>query len=406
MRMRLVSRFVPLLALSLATLPVAAAPASEPSLISFSAGALVVQKPQEYDDTWSAFWILDERPNSGWATPEGVVTPQVMVIALPERTVLQKLEFDTASTDGDDGRSAKDVTVEVSDQSAKEGFQKIADVSLKDRADGQRFPVTAEVPGRWVRLTVKNNHGSKQYIELMDFRATGKQLTHTPFPDVSGTYETNFGDFHLQQQGTSVSGCYEHDEGVLTGGIEGRIMKFTWHEAGDDQGPAVMVFSPDRQQLFGLWWHQGDNGAGSWWNGTRKSDTVGTCPHWAGGPQQQMARDLATTGRTRLYGINFDSDSAVLRDESKPTLDRVAALLKENAGWKLTIEGHTDATSTAAHNQQLSQQRAEAVKAYLQAAGIDAARLQAVGLGSTKPVASNDSAIGRAQNRRVELVKG
>ena len=119
-----------------------------------------------------------------------------------------------------------------------------------------------------------------------------------------------------------------------------------------------------------------------------------------------MTKDLAELGRTRIYGINFDSDSDVLRDESKPTLDRIAALLKAKADWKLTIEGHTDSTATAAHNQQLSQRRAEAVRAYLQKAGIEGARLKAVGLGATKPVAGNETEIGRAQNRRVELVKG
>jgi outer membrane protein OmpA-like peptidoglycan-associated protein len=158
--------------------------------------------------------------------------------------------------------------------------------------------------------------------------------------------------------------------------------------------------------MLGLWWREGDTtSAGGQWNGTKKSDKVGTCPHWAGGAQEQIAKDLAELGRSRIYGINFDTDSAVIKDESKPTLDRIAALLKAQAGPKLTVEGHTDSTATPEHNQQLSQKRAEAVKAYLVTAGIDAARLKAVGLGATKPVAANSTEIGRAQNRRVELVK-
>ena len=392
------------------SLPAAAAPAApavpDASLVSFAGGALIVQAPQEYGGGWAAMYMLDGQAGTGWASPEKVLTPAVTVVELSERSLLKRLEFDTGSTDGEN-RGAKNVLVEVSDTSAKDGFKKVAEVSLKDKVDGQKFPVAAEVPGRWVRLTIRNNHGAPDYLELMDFRAYGTQLTHTPLPDVSGTYETDFGDFHLRQQGTSVTGCYEHDEGVLDGGIEGRIMKFTWREAGDDKGPAVMVFSPDGRKMFGLWWNEGNtSSAGSQWNGTRKSATVGTCPHWSGGAQEQMTKDLAELGRTRIYGINFDSDSDVLRDESKPTLDRIAALLKAKADWKLTIEGHTDSTATAAHNQQLSQRRAEAVKAYLQKAGIDGARLKAVGLGATKPVAGNETEIGRAQNRRVELVKG
>jgi outer membrane protein OmpA-like peptidoglycan-associated protein len=382
-----------------------AAPVFEPSLVSFAAGAIIVQKPQEYSEGWSAFRMLDERAGTGWASPEGVVTPQVTVIALPERTLLKRLEFDTAGADGEN-RGAKDVVVEVSDTGAKDGFKPIAAVSLKNQTDKQSFPVSAEVPGRWVRLTVKNNHGAKDYLELMDFRAYGTQLTHTPIPDVTGTYESSFGNFHIRQQGTSITGCYEHDEGLISGGIDGRTMSLRWKEAGDDMGPAIMVFTPDAKQFFGLWWHQGDEGSGgSDWNGTRISSSVGTCPHWSGGAQEQMTKDLEEAGRTRVYGINFDSDSDHIKDESKPTLDRIAALLKAKADWKLTVEGHTDSTATAEHNQQLSQRRAEAVKAYLVTAGIAAPRLTAVGLGATKPVAPNDTSIGRAQNRRVELTR-
>jgi outer membrane protein OmpA-like peptidoglycan-associated protein len=107
----------------------------------------------------------------------------------------------------------------------------------------------------------------------------------------------------------------------------------------------------------------------------------------------------------RLYGINFDTDSDKLKDESKTTLDAVKKVLDAHADWKITIGGHTDATSTHEHNQTLSEQRAAAVKAYLVKAGIAADRLDTAGLAETKPVAPNTDAMGRAQNRRVELVK-
>ncbi len=376
---------------------------SEPDLVAFSSGALIVQKPQEYSDGWAAFWMLDELSDTGWATPKGIISNQTVVIELPDRTILTTLEFDTAHTENP-GRSAKDITVEMSDTSMQAGFMKIADVSLKDHADGQVFPVQAAVPGRWVRLTFHNNHGDSDYLELMEFRARGKRLSTSPFPDISGTYHTNFGDMHIRQQGTSVVGCYEHSDGMLAGGIEGRVMKLSWHETAQE-GPAIMVFSREGKQLFGLWWHTGDTGAGNNWDGTKTSNVVGTCPHWKGGVEQQMTSDLEQTGKVRVYGINFDSDSDHIRDESHTTLDQIVAMLKAKPDWKLTVEGHTDATSTPEHNQQLSERRAVSVKAYLVAAGIDASRLSTVGYGATRPVASNDTGLGRAQNRRVELVK-
>jgi outer membrane protein OmpA-like peptidoglycan-associated protein len=380
--------------------------ADQPSLISFSSGALIVQKPQEYSDSWSAFWLLDEKASSGWATPEHVITPQTIVIALPERTQLDRLSFDTGRIDGD-GRGAKDVSVEMSDTSATSGFQPIASVSLQDKADNQSFPVSAQVPGRWLRVVVKNNHGSPQYTELFEIRGYGKQLTQTPFPDTSGTYDTSYGKFHLKQEGTSVTGCYEHSEGLLNGGIEGRVMKFIWSEGPQKKGPAIMVFSPDQKQMFGLWWYDGQTeGTGSIWNGTKIANEVGSCPHWAGtGAEARMTKDLEDFGRTRIYGINFDTDSDGIKPESKPTLDKIASLMKAKGDWKLRVEGHTDASGGDAHNNELSRKRADSVKAYLVTFGIDASRLTTAGLGSTKPVAGNETASGRAQNRRVELAK-
>jgi outer membrane protein OmpA-like peptidoglycan-associated protein len=387
-----------------------AAPATsnpEPSLTSFSAGALIVQKPQEYGGGWEAIYMLDENPNTGWATPKGVTTNQVTVIELPERTLLKRLEFDTANVETDD-RAAKDLDVAVSGSDSSSGFQKIASVSLEPRTDRQQFPVSAEVPGRWVRLTARNNHGSPDYTELMDFRGYGTQLTHTPMPDVSGTYNTSYDKMHLLQQGTSVTGCYEYNKGLLTGGVEGRIMKLSWSEGdGTSHGPAVMVFSADGHNLFGLWWGEGnEQSAAKHWDGSKISNTVGSCPHWKGvGTEQQIASDLEKFGRSRVYGINFDTDSDHLKDESKPTLDKIVELLKAEPNLKLSIEGHTDSTAGAEYNQRLSERRAAAVSTYLVAAGIDGARLSSVGLGASRPVASNDTALGRAQNRRVELAK-
>jgi outer membrane protein OmpA-like peptidoglycan-associated protein len=135
------------------------------------------------------------------------------------------------------------------------------------------------------------------------------------------------------------------------------------------------------------------------------TDQVGSCPHWAGSVSGELRKDLAATGRARLYGILFDTDSARVRGESLPTLDEVVRLLDAEAAWKLTIEGHTDSTGTLAHNQTLSEQRASSVRAYLVSKGVAAERLSSVGFGQSKPVADNATELGRAQNRRVELVR-
>ena len=379
------------------------ATATDQSLVSFSSGALLVETSPEYSAAWGNIWIMDENPKTGWCCPQGRILNNVLVIELAEKSVLERLEFDTAYTDKK-GRGAKDIIVELSDDGPAEGFTEIASVSLLDREDNQSFPVTVDKSGKWLRLTIKNNHGDSEYTELMDFRAFGKQLTKTPLANVSGTYETNYHDFHLRQEGTSVTGCYEWDEGVLNGGIEDRIMKFTWIEPGQ-KGPAIMIFTPDGEKFFGLWWYEGkEDSQGQIWNGTKKSQDVGGCPHWEGGVQEQMTSELLEYGRVRLYGINFDYDSDIIRTESKPTLDKIVAMLKSEQTMQLIIEGHTDSDGTTEHNQILSENRAESVKLYLVSAGISSSRLFTKGYGESVPVAPNTTATGKAQNRRVELV--
>jgi outer membrane protein OmpA-like peptidoglycan-associated protein len=118
-----------------------------------------------------------------------------------------------------------------------------------------------------------------------------------------------------------------------------------------------------------------------------------------------MADALATKGSIDLYGIYFDTDKALVKPDSKPTLDEIASLLKIDRSLKLEVSGHTDNTGTAAHNLVLSQQRAAAVVAALVADGIDPTRLVPKGYGDTKPVAPNTTDEGKAKNRRVELRK-
>lgn len=102
--------------------------------------------------------------------------------------------------------------------------------------------------------------------------------------------------------------------------------------------------------------------------------------------------------------ILFETGSAVITKSSYKVLDEVAALLNNNASFSLNIEGHTDNTGDETKNVQLSQKRADVVKAYLAKKGVKEERMTAQGFGSAKPVADNATTEGKHQNRRVELV--
>jgi OOP family OmpA-OmpF porin len=119
-----------------------------------------------------------------------------------------------------------------------------------------------------------------------------------------------------------------------------------------------------------------------------------------------MARGIADTGHFALYGIYFDTGKAVIKPNSKATLEEMAKLLKGHPGLKVYIVGHTDDVGSLAHNMALSRRRADAVvQALVHEYGISASRLVPEGLGPLAPVASNRTSAGRAKNRRVELVQ-
>ncbi|NWO07904.1 MAG: OmpA family protein [Alteromonadaceae bacterium] len=101
--------------------------------------------------------------------------------------------------------------------------------------------------------------------------------------------------------------------------------------------------------------------------------------------------------------ITFDTDQSSIRPAFTDTLQSVALVLKEFNKTTIQIEGHTDSTGSDSYNQLLSERRASSVRDFLLNQGIEPRRTRATGYGERQPVASNETASGREQNRRVEL---
>ena len=120
----------------------------------------------------------------------------------------------------------------------------------------------------------------------------------------------------------------------------------------------------------------------------------------------RLERSLRETGRAEVYDIYFDFNSDRIREQSDSTLRDIATVLKRHPEWKLAIEGHTDSIASDRFNLELSERRAAAVKTALTGTyAIDPGRLSTAGYGESRPIDRNDTAEGRARNRRVELVR-
>ena len=107
--------------------------------------------------------------------------------------------------------------------------------------------------------------------------------------------------------------------------------------------------------------------------------------------------------RIVLRGVRFDFDKSAIRPDSRPVLDEAVDVLRENPNVRIAVEGNTDNVGSDLYNEKLSVRRAEAVFRYLVNHGIAPERMEVIGYGESRPVASNDTEAGRAENRRVEL---
>jgi outer membrane protein OmpA-like peptidoglycan-associated protein len=123
--------------------------------------------------------------------------------------------------------------------------------------------------------------------------------------------------------------------------------------------------------------------------------------------QLNLVLETRSTARGLIVNMNdvlFDTAKYTLRPGAREKLSKVAGILLAHPSLKLEVEGHTDSVGGDEYNQRLSEQRAASVRDYLVQNGISANNVSSIGFGKTRPVVSNETAAGRQQNRRVELV--
>ena len=122
------------------------------------------------------------------------------------------------------------------------------------------------------------------------------------------------------------------------------------------------------------------------------------------GTDVSVSREGNQIKLTMPSAVTFATNSANLSSVAMDSLNRAAETLVQYPETTITIAGHTDSTGNDAINNPLSQQRAQSVAAYLVQRGVNGSRLSPVGYSSRQPIASNDTEVGRAQNRRVEIL--
>lgn len=386
----------------------AAPPVDQVDLLDFDQGTVLVSGPASRGDSinpWAPFYLTDGSRKDGWCSAKGRPIAGAFVYELQQDSEVQSLRVVNTGAEESTfpGVSARAIELLVAAADGK--FQSVGVFEVPNGGE-KEFPLPAGKPVRRVKLVILSNWGNPEYTELMEVDLLGKKVGDTPTFDVGGTYYSpQWKGLRLIQTGTSVEGCYDFNDGTFSGELDGRTARVLWGELvvngkPHSKGSATFVVGPDHA-MRGIYFVDGDLGVRGTWD-LEKADSKDQQPKCKP-PEDTMLEQLKRTGRMVLYGIHFDVNSAVLRKESERTLFQIFDALKHDMSLKLLVEGHTDSTNTDAYNQDLSERRAKAVVEWLVAKGVQTRKLKAKGFGRTKPVASNDTAQGRALNRRVEL---
>lgn len=395
------------------------------NVASLFSGARILKYPASYTTSSSTGMVknfspdalIDNSQQKIWCSYQNKSAPFVFEIELVETYIISEFEFNNI-VENFAGIGAKEVMIEVSPVKKSPVFSKVLTATLKEK-DISKFTIVPS-EARIIRLTILSNHGHLQYTELAEFKAWGEpKIKDIQLIQIDGHWNSNWDALTFKQRGTLVDGNYVFNNGVIRfGGIQRNKITYTWVEdVIKRKGSTIMFMNEEGNELIGIWCYDNNwNEYGFWILNRAKG--IPLTPYVADIESSQLdikeiktetsvvkeiENELKSQKKIVVYGINFSFNSAEILSESHVVLRQILAVLENNPNMKIRIEGHTDDIGSDDYNNRLSLQRAKSVKKFFENAGINSARLQAEGKGETKPVASNDSEMGRSLNRRVEI---
>lgn len=244
---------------------------------------------------------------------------------------------------------------------------------------------------RWVKVELAGGLSIERdatFFEFSELIGNGAQDEVALSDRFTGSWKGRGVDITLQQDGATVSGCYDKT-GTLTGTVDGAVLT-ALGQTQSGIGSQFVLLVDEEGALRGL----------SSTNGAPFRIYAGE-PASASSCAKPKAPVLGCGAI--LHGIGFDYDSDKIRPQSRPLIEALADALRGVDAARIEIVGHSSSEGSEAYNLDLSQRRAQSVVAALAGLGLDAGRLGASGRGEAEPIASNVDEAGRALNRRVEV---
>lgn len=373
-------------------------------LLTLARGAVLVAASA---DPTAALALIDGNAASHWSvSTRKKPLPHSFTFELIAPTELSAVGVDGAGArpGGVAGGSAGAVLVEGSSEGPEVGFTEIARIAAAEEGPTM-VAVAAAEPLRWLRFTIEGTLEPEAAFAYLDEVIAHGNVTPPEGDRFTGVFASGRSDLiELQQRGGEVTGCYTENGGRTTGTLEGAVVDgvalLGWVSDQGITGSAILTLD-SQGALSGVSYRDRSRTV---WGGPPAPGEVTPCSTVAA-PANPIAAALAEGATARIYGIHFAHDSDVPLPSAQPALERLHEALRDNPEFSVVIEGHTDAAGADDYNLSLSERRAASVVGWLVAQGIAADRLLPAGKGEAAPVATNDTADGRALNRRVDVVR-
>jgi outer membrane protein OmpA-like peptidoglycan-associated protein len=422
------------------------------NLAASAAGGRLVFFSSQYDDsTWKAAHLIDGSAEKGWAAQNAGAHSVILAFRDQGLAEIHDIIVNPYTSEAP-ATWAKDVEVLISTTFPFRDFVSVGKFTLKNEGSDQVFSLARPTPGRYVKVRFLTNHGGG-FMEAGEIKVMGKLLPGaSPAPgytNVAATaagariekhtsqYDDSWAAKHLlEEDGSSqwagksaasqeivvalpavsdvtdiaINNASREDPTTWARDVEVEVSTTVPYKDYKPVGRLSMprigdlhtlsLPSPTPARYVRVLFRSNHGG------GFMEAARIRVYKAEAAPGGKSVAQQLAETGRAVVREIRFATNSAQILPESGAVLAQIARLLREDPKLELVIEGHTDSVGGAEFNLDLSRRRAEAVKRWLaDKEGISEVRLATVGFGLTRPVADNATDEGRAQNRRVELLR-
>lgn len=390
---------------------------SRVDLLNWAEGAFTVRTP-EPPRTEAHVIALDGDPATRpIGVPRHAPLPHTFIVELPAMTTFDTFEVPVLGEFGPaKGKHVKTVEIEGSTESADAGFTPLATLTIEiEKKEPQRFPVAQPRAVRWLKIRMVDRYTPQDsdvdgalFSELSGYGTQEKrEVGENEFTGVWNLrrgYDVSRNVMELHQNGDQITGCQVvgGQEGKITGTAVDGLARLvtTTVQGGRTVSTSSFLLVTTEWEIHGV---QSLPAGLRPFSGVPAAEGITTPCSEIPEPKNPITEALEAGLTAILYGIHFDVDSDLLRPDARPALEQILEALQAGANLAVVIEGHTDSDGSDAHNLDLSQRRAQSVVNWLTERGIAADQLTPVGKGEGEPIAKNDSASGKAMNRRVEV---